>query len=163
MAPSSPGNRDSIRHQAMIPRFRDALRGVWTAYREEPNLRIHVFAATGAMAAGIATGLSGAEALYLAGTVTLVILLELVNTAVERTVDLAANGKLHPLAATAKEVAAGAVLVAAVHALAVGLYLFAWRISFWETLWLLAGRPFLLLLPTAALIAGLVGGRKSEG
>ena len=88
--------------------------------------------------------------------------MELVNTAVERTVDLAAAGRVHPTAAMAKEVAASAVLVAALHAAGVGCYLFIWRIGLEHTLRSLSERPLLLLLPAAAAVAGLLGGRDTK-
>lgn len=157
MRPNSPANRESIRHHAVIPRFTDAFRGLGLAYMEEPNLRFHVFAAATVLALALATNLDGLEALYLAGTVTLVITLELVNTAIERAVDLAAAGQVHPIAAMAKEVAAGAVLISACHAAGVGLYFFAWRLGPFETLSSLAARPFLLLLPAVALLGGFLG------
>lgn len=159
MRPNSPATRETHKHHAVIPRFRDAFRGVWIAYREEPNLRFHLFAAAAALAVALATGLGGVEALYLGGTVTLVIVMELVNTAVERAVDLAANGRIHPLAAKAKEVAAGAVLVSALHATAVGAYLFAYRIGVGQTVAALANRPALLLLPAVALLAAVMVGK----
>ncbi len=50
-----------------------------------------------------------------------VLALECVNTAVEKTVDLATNKEKHPLAAIAKDAAAGAVFIAAIGSVAVGL------------------------------------------
>jgi len=51
-----------------------------------------------------------------------VMAMELVNTAVEALVDMYCRGKHHPLAKLAKDAAAGAVLLAAVQALAVGIF-----------------------------------------
>jgi diacylglycerol kinase (ATP) len=63
------------------------------------------------------------EMLILFLTITLVIVLEMINTAIEATIDVMAN-YYHPLAKIAKNVAAGAVLISAVNAVVVGYLLF---------------------------------------
>ena len=68
------------------------------------------------------------EILILFFTITLVIVLEMINTAIEVTIDLNAN-YYHPLAKIAKNVAAGAVLVSAVMAVLVGYLLFFDRLK----------------------------------
>lgn len=154
--------RDSFRHTSVLPRFRDAFRGAWLAYREEPNLRFHLFAASCAAVAGYAVRLAPWEVAYLALTVALVLFAEMVNTAVERTVDLAADGRHHPLAATAKEAAAGGVLLAALHAAFAAAFLFLIERSFMTTLSallaLLAARPWVVGLPVLTGLLGLLGG-----
>jgi len=103
-----------------------ALRGWSHAWRTQPHLRFEGAAALVAIAAAVALR-SGVAAVVLA--CTLVLVAELVNTAVEATVDLVAP-RPDPRAAIAKDVAAGAVLVAAVGAVGVGLAVFgppAWR------------------------------------
>jgi diacylglycerol kinase len=67
--------------------------------------------------------------LWLGAAVSAVWTAELMNTAVERTVDLVSPDE-HPLAEAAKDTAAGAVLVASLFAVAVGLVVLApplWR------------------------------------
>jgi diacylglycerol kinase len=159
-----PLEQHPFRHRSILPRFADAFRGIYTAYREEPNLRFHVFAASGCVVAGLAVGLERWEAAYLAFTIAAVLVAEMVNTAVERAVDLAAGGRLHPLAGQAKQVAAGAVLLAAGHALFAALLLFAWNRGPLETLAALVRqasvRPWLLLLPGMTGLLGLFGGKE---
>lgn len=161
-APLAPGNRESFKHRAIWPRFRDAFRGIYVAYREEPNLRFHTFAASAALSLGYAVRLQGWEVAYLAVTVMIVLMAELVNTAVERTVDLAAAGRRHPLAATAKEVAAGAVLLASLHAAGAAVVLFLVERPLavtWAAFWHMARTaPWVLLFPVAAALFGLFGG-----
>ncbi|MFZ5826060.1 MAG: diacylglycerol kinase family protein [Bacillota bacterium] len=158
--------RDSFRHTSVVPRFRDAFRGGWIAYREEPNLRFHLFAASCVAVAGYAVRLAPWEVAYLALTVALVIFAELVNTAVERTVDLAADGRRHPLAATAKQVAASGVLLAALHAAFAAAFLFLIERSFAATfnalLGLLAARPWPFGLPIIIGLLGLYGGARGS-
>lgn len=103
-----------------------ALRGWSHAWRTQTHLRFECLAALVAIAAAVALG-TGVAAVVLAST--LVLLAELVNTAVEATVDLVAPDP-DPRAAIAKDVAAGAVLAAAIGAVGVGLAVFgppAWR------------------------------------
>jgi diacylglycerol kinase len=103
-----------------------ALRGGAYAWRTQAHLRFEALAALAAIAAAVALG-TGVAAVVLA--CALVLVTELVNTAVEATVDLVAPDP-DPRAALAKDVAAGAVLVAAVGAVGVGVAVFgppAWR------------------------------------
>src|SRR5438105_2825925 len=76
-----------------------------------------------ALLAGVIYGLTRAELLVLLFSIALVLIAEMFNTAVEAVVDLVTQS-YHPLAKHAKDVAAGAVLVAALNAIVVGLILF---------------------------------------
>lgn len=158
-----PGDRASFRHTALVPRFRDAFSGLFQAYREEPNLRFHSFAGTCAAVAAYAVGMQAWEVAYLAVTVAAVLTAEMVNTAVERTVDLAADGRRHPLAAEAKEVAAGAVLLVALHAVFAAFYLFIYSRGLLETITavldLVRHQPWAAVPPVLAGILGVSGGK----
>lgn len=152
-------------------RFRDALRGLAFAWREEPNLRVHGAAAAIVLAVAIAVPVQVFEGLYLLGTITLVLVTEAVNTAIERTVDLAAAGRRSLLARQAKEVAAAAVLLSVVHAVAAGAYIFGIShgpAAVWQGLLrLYTDQPglglFLSLLVLTAVLAGRYGGRERGG
>jgi len=97
--------------------FRAAATGLQFAWRTQPHLRIEAFAAI--VAVGVAVWLqTGLVAVLLASAIVLVA--EMVNTAVEATVDLASPER-QPLAAAAKDAAAGAVLVASAFAVAIGV------------------------------------------
>lgn len=107
--------------------FNESLRFAWAglawAWRTQGNIRRHAAAAAAAL--GLAWWLKvppGEQALVVL-TIGLVIVAELINTAVEATVDLYRRS-YHPLAGTAKDVAAAAVLVAALVAVVVGLIVF---------------------------------------
>lgn len=111
-------------HRPVLERFQNAFRGIWAAYTEEPNLRFHVFAAAGVLALGISAGVSRLEGLYLLGSIVLVLMAEMFNTAVERAADLASGGRLHALAGRAKDTAAGAVLLSVLHGVTAGVWIF---------------------------------------
>lgn len=156
-----------FRHTGVLPRFRDAAIGLVLAYREEPNLRFHVFAAACVAVAGFSVRLAAWEGAYLAVTIALVLIAEVVNTAIERAVDLAADGQIHPLAAVAKEVSAGAVLVAALHAAFAAVYLFLIQRPLSESLsgilTQIARQPGVIAIPALAGLLGLFGGTKRRG
>lgn len=91
--------------------------GIVHSYRAQANFRIEVWA--GALALGLALGLRVPPAPVLLAC-ALVLGLELLNTALEAVVDLA-SPEWQPLAKVAKDAAAGAVLVASLGALLVGV------------------------------------------
>lgn len=93
------------------------------AIRTQRNMRIHCLATIVVLALGYILQFSPVELAILTLTVSLVLVAELINTAIETTVDLI-TPEYHPLAKTAKNVAAGAVLVMALGAVMVGVFLF---------------------------------------
>ena len=93
--------------------FHHAFEGIIYATRTQPNMRVHFIIALLVLLATLVLRL---DRLYVIATVTLIALvlsLELMNTAIESIVDLLTVAH-HPLAKTAKDAAAGAVLIAAV-------------------------------------------------
>ena len=107
----------------MIDVFEHAIEGIITAFREERNMRCHTAALLVVTLLGFLTGLWAMEWALLVFCFGLVIGAEMVNTAIERTVDLAMPHR-HPLAKAAKDIAAGAVLVAAATSAVVGMLIF---------------------------------------
>ncbi len=103
--------------------FRYAAQGLGYAFLTQRNFRIHVI--TGVVVFAMATWLQLdlAQMAVLALTVAAVLVLELLNTAIEAVVDLAIGRRFHPLARIAKDCAAAAVLVAAISSLLIALFL----------------------------------------
>jgi len=97
-----------------------AIEGLMHAARTQRHLRYHFYAAAGVLLLAFSLGLSRTEFLILALAAMAVLLAELLNTAVEATVDLVARGH-DPRAKVAKDVAAAAVLVTAFGAAVVGV------------------------------------------
>lgn len=95
------------------------MEGIAEALRSERHMRFHLAAAVLAVALALSLNLPPAQWLWLIAAIAAVWTAELLNTAIERTVDLA-SPEIHPLAKTAKDTAAGAVLVASLFAAAVG-------------------------------------------
>lgn len=103
--------------------FYHAFEGIMYATRTQSNMRVHFFIAALVL---LATLILRLDRYYVVATVILVALVlsfELVNTAVEAIVDLLTVAH-HPLAKTAKDAAAGAVLVAAIGATIAGYLIF---------------------------------------
>lgn len=92
-------------------------------FDREQNLLVHITATIFVTILGLIFKLSVLEWLLIYAMVAFVITSELLNSSIELVVDLYTN-KFHPLAMVAKDVAAGAVLVSALTALMVGLYIF---------------------------------------
>lgn len=105
-----------------IRSFGYAVEGILTGVREQ-NLRFHLFAMVVVIVAAILTKLSVIEWIVVIILFALVIGTELINTAIERVVDLA-SPEIHPLAKQAKDIAAGAVLVFACASVIIGLLIF---------------------------------------
>ncbi len=100
--------------------FAYALAGIRVAFRSEQSFRIHSLAAVGAIAAGLFLGISTTAWSFVIFAIGFVLVAELFNTAVERLGDGSANGEQKQVIKKAKDVAAGAVLVSALTALAIG-------------------------------------------
>lgn len=107
--------------------FAYAIQGIKTAYKNEPNLRIHSFLAVLALTIGAILGLNISEWLLLMFTIFYVITLELLNTVLEAVVDLV-SPEVKGAAKIAKDVSAACVLLAAMLAIVVGTVLFVPKI-----------------------------------
>lgn len=132
----------------MIKGFSYAARGIWRCMREEWHFRFHLVIAFYVLLFAPRFSLSRAEGALLALTIGGVLTAELINSAVERAVDRI-SAERHPLSGAAKDMAAGAVLIAAVAAVAVAVMLF-WKPDVWVSVFADWGehiyKPILLAL-----------------
>jgi diacylglycerol kinase (ATP) len=103
--------------------FGHAIRGLAILLRTQQNARIHAFVTVLVLAAGALFRISLVEWALIALAVASVWVAEALNTSIEFLVDLA-SPEHHPLAGKAKDVAAGAVLVAAIGSVVVGALVF---------------------------------------
>ena len=103
--------------------FGYAFEGIFTCIKKERNIKIHLFMMTLVIIAGWMFKISMIEWLICLVLFALVISLEIVNTAIEAVVDLCTLER-KPLAKTAKDCAAGAVLVSAIFAAIIGFMIF---------------------------------------
>jgi diacylglycerol kinase (ATP) len=93
--------------------FRYAWAGLSYAFQTQRNFRIHVVVGTFAIALSIILNLSRVEVAIIGLTIGAVLMMELLNTAIESVVDLTVRQTYHELAKIAKDCAAGAVLISA--------------------------------------------------
>ena len=109
-----------LRARSRASALRCALQGWRDAWATQPNLRMHVCAGAAVVALGAWLRLALLEWLWVSFAIGLVIFAELMNTAIEQTVDLVVGPAPDPLARRVKDAAAGFVLVAAVIAGIIG-------------------------------------------
>lgn len=112
------------KNRDLVASMEFAITGVLTAFKEERNMRKHLVSAILALLAGLIFQISATEWLFLLLAIFLVIVLEIINSAIENVVDLASGYHFSMLAKNAKDMAAGAVLVASVYAVLTGLIIF---------------------------------------
>ena len=91
-------------------------------------MRVHFVVAVGVLVAALALGVSKLELIALLLSITFVFIAEMINSALEQAIDVATTS-FDPLAKLAKDIAAGAVLIATVNAVAVGYLVFSGEIS----------------------------------
>jgi len=109
-----------MRGSTLLYSFRWAFAGLWYVLRTQRNARIHLLAAIAVIAMGFWLHLDVLRWSVLVLTIALVFFAEMVNTVAEAVVDLVTD-EYHPIARTAKDVSAGAVLVTAMASVVVGL------------------------------------------
>jgi diacylglycerol kinase len=107
--------------------FLFAWRGILYAFSTQRNMKIHGVAAIATVILGGVLGISRLEWGILVLTIFMVLVAETINTAIEKVVDLCTQ-EYHLLAMIAKNVAAGAVLLASLGAVIIGIIIFGIRI-----------------------------------
>jgi undecaprenol kinase len=105
-----------------------AKRGVVYAWRHEQNFRIHSVVALVVVVAALLVGLSTARFVLVLMLITMVLVLELLNTFCEKLIDIV-HPRVHEYVAILKDLLAAAVFVASVGAVVVGIMIF------WPYLW----------------------------
>src|SRR5437773_9482026 len=100
---------------SVIESFNYAIEGVIHVLRTQRNLRLHFAAAVAVIVAAVAVGVSKIELIVLLLSIAFVLVAEMINTAIEGAID-AATTSFDPMTKLAKDIAAGAVPIPAVHA-----------------------------------------------
>jgi diacylglycerol kinase (ATP) len=116
------------RAPSILDSFNYAFEGIIHVLRTQRNMRIHFLAAVSVLVAALAFDVSRIELIALFLAISFVLIAEMVNTAIEATVDVASTS-FDPMAKLAKDIAAGAVLIAAVNAIAVGYLVFSGQVA----------------------------------
>ena len=124
MARSEGGRRRST----LLQSFNYAFQGMVSAVRHQRNMRVHLLLALAVLLASIFLNLSRLQLVMIFTAVAFVFITELINSAIEAVVDMVTD-QFDPRAKVAKDMAAGAVLVAAVNALIVAYLVLADRLT----------------------------------
>lgn len=114
--------------QQFLRSLRHAVRGIVYAFRNEHNFQIEVIFAILILILTLVFQISPMEQSFLVIIICIVLSLELLNTAVERLVDMT-KPRVHPYAKVVKDIMAGAVLVSSFFALLIGFIIFFPRIA----------------------------------
>ena len=110
----------AFRFAGRIRSFKYALAGIVTMLKSQPNAWIHACATVGVVGLGLICPLTPGEWCWLILAIIAVWVAEALNTAFEFLADVA-SPEFHPLVRQSKDVAAGAVLIAAAGAVVIGI------------------------------------------
>jgi diacylglycerol kinase (ATP) len=124
--PAPTGPRRST--TSIIQSLNYAFEGVIWTLRTQRNMRIHFAIATVVLVLAFAFGVTKIELIALLLAIAFVLIAEMVNTAIEAATDIATTS-FDPLAKLAKDIAAGAVLIASVTAIVIGYLVLADRVG----------------------------------
>jgi len=116
------------RTPSILESFNFAIEGIIHVLRTQRNMRIHFAIAIGVLVAALAFDVSRLELIALLLAIAFVLIAEMVNTAIEAAVDVASTS-FDPMAKLAKDIGAGAVLIAAINAIAVGYLVFSGQVA----------------------------------
>jgi diacylglycerol kinase len=114
----------SISAQSRRNSFIYAGRGLQQVLRLEPNAKLHMLASLAAIILGVVRHINTIQWVAIIFAIGLVWITETINTAIERLADFSCEHKFHPEIKVIKDIAAGAVLIAAVVSLAIGIIIF---------------------------------------
>ena len=150
------------RTPSLLDSFNFAFEGIIHVLRTQRNLRIHFIVAVAVLVAAVALGVSKLELIALLISIAFVLVAEMINTAIEGAVDVSTTS-FAPNAKLAKDIAAGAVLIATANAVAIGYLVFSGQVQDRSSRLLdrLANAPAKLTLIALVITAILVIGTKA--
>lgn len=118
---------ERLKNKNFIDAWKKAFSGISYAIKTQKNIKIQLIIALIVIIASIYFKVTIIEAMFLSFATMLVIITEVINTAIEETVNLCTE-KYHPIAKIAKDVAAGAVVLAALNAVIIAIFVFVSKI-----------------------------------
>lgn len=118
---------ERLKNKNFIDAWKKALSGIWYAVKTQRNIKVQLCIAVVVIICAIIFKLNITECMFLTFATMLVIITEMVNTAIEEAVNLSIK-EFHPIAKIAKDVAAGAVVLAALNAVIIAIFIFVSKI-----------------------------------
>jgi diacylglycerol kinase (ATP) len=116
------------RSPSIFESFNFAFEGIIHVLRTHRNMRVHFAVAVIVLVAAVWVGVSKLELIALLLAIAFVFITEMLNSALEQAIDLSTTS-FDPLAKLAKDIAAGAVLIATLNAIAVGYLVFSGQVA----------------------------------
>jgi diacylglycerol kinase (ATP) len=114
----------TARRPTILDSFNYAFEGIVHVLRTQRNMRIHFLVATAVLVIAVVVNVSKLELIALILAIAFVLIAEMINTAIEGAIDVATTS-FDPMAKLAKDIAAGAVLLATATAVAIGYLVFS--------------------------------------
>lgn len=124
----SDGAGERLRSPSIIQSFNYAFEGIIWVLRTQRNMRIHFGIATIVLVLAFTYDVTNLELIALMLAIAFVLIAEMVNTAIEAATDIATTS-FDPIAKLAKDISAGAVLIATVNAAVIGYLVLADRLG----------------------------------
>ena len=114
----------SLRPPSLLDSFNYAFEGIIHVLRTQRNMRIHFVVAVAVLVLAVFADVTKLELIALLMAIAFVLVAEMINSAIEAAIDVATSS-FDPMAKLAKDIASGAVLIAAINAVAVGYLVFS--------------------------------------
>ncbi len=113
-----------FKSQGIFSTFKNAGRGVRISVRAERNVRIHIIAALLVIITAIALKMTITKICILLLAISNVMVAEFINTSLEFGLDAVFHNRYSRLVGIAKDISAGAVIIASIFSAIIGLLLF---------------------------------------
>ncbi len=104
--------------------FKNARKGFRLVFKSEMNIRVHLIIAFLVMIAGYFFGFNATEYCILLIAIAMVIVSEMLNTAIEFALDSIYHNRYSKMVGMAKDISAGAVMIASIISVLIGVILF---------------------------------------
>lgn len=114
---------ERLKNKHYIDSWKNGFKGIWYCIKTQTNIKIQLVIAVIVITCGIVFKVNVIDWIFLTFATLLVIITEIMNTAVEEAVNLCTQ-EFHPIAKIAKDVAAGAVVLSAINAVIVAFLIF---------------------------------------
>ncbi|AYW48845.1 UDP kinase [Tetragenococcus osmophilus] len=121
---SNDKKHNTTKSKNLVNSFEFAFTGLRTVYKDERNMKIHIFCAFLVVILGFVVQLNRFEWCWIGLCIFLILAMEMVNTVCENIVDMMTDKHFHPLGKKVKDIAAGAVLLTTIFSVVVGALIF---------------------------------------
>ena len=118
---------ERLKNKNFIEAWKKAFGGIWYSVKTQRNVKVQLVIALIVIIFAIYFKVNITEAMFLTFATMLVIITEVINTAIEEAVNLITD-KFHPIAKIAKDVAAGAVVLSALNAVIIAIFIIVSKI-----------------------------------